>query len=68
MLEDEPPPEDHPLLVARRDPSHPAHDRIILTPHVAFYSEEGLLDIRIKGSENCRQVLLGQPPRNLLAN
>jgi D-3-phosphoglycerate dehydrogenase/C-terminal binding protein len=66
VLEDEPPPDDHPLLVAWRDPSHPAHDRIILTPHVAFYSEEGLLDIRIKGSENCRRVLLGQPPRNVV--
>jgi D-3-phosphoglycerate dehydrogenase/C-terminal binding protein len=66
VLEQEPPPEDHPLVVAWRDPSHPAHDRIILNPHAAFYSEEGLLDMRIKGSENCRRVLLGQPPRNVV--
>jgi C-terminal binding protein len=66
VLETEPPPDDHPLLVAWRDPSHPAYDRIILTPHVAFYSEEGMADMRIKGSENCRRVLLGHPPRNVV--
>jgi C-terminal binding protein len=66
VLEQEPPPDDHPLIVAWRDPHHPAHDRIILNPHTAFYSEEGLLDMRIKGSENCRRVLLGQPPRNVV--
>jgi D-3-phosphoglycerate dehydrogenase/C-terminal binding protein len=66
VLEEEPPPDDHPLVVAWRDPNHPAHDRIILNPHTAFYSEEGLLDMRLKGSENCRRVLLGQPPRNVV--
>jgi C-terminal binding protein len=66
VLEKEPPPDDHPLVVAWRDPNHPAHDRIILNPHIAFYSEEGLVDMRIKGSENCRRVLLGQPPRNVV--
>ncbi|HZK81646.1 MAG TPA: C-terminal binding protein [Humisphaera sp.] len=66
VLETEPPPPDHPLIQAWRDPSHPAHDRIILNPHSAFYSEEGLMDMRIKGSENCRRVLLGQPPRNVV--
>jgi D-3-phosphoglycerate dehydrogenase/C-terminal binding protein len=66
VLEQEPPAEDSRLLTAWRDPEHPAHDRLILTAHIAFYSEEGLLDMRIKGSENCRRVLLGQPPRNVV--
>ncbi len=66
VLETEPPPDDHPLIVAWRDPNHPAHDRIILNPHSAFYSEEGLLDMRIKGSQNCRRVLLGQQPYNVV--
>jgi C-terminal binding protein len=35
-------------------------------PQTAFYSEEGLLDMRIKGSEACRRVLLGHPPRNVV--
>ena len=66
VLETEPPPDNHPLLQAWRDPKHPAHDRLILNPHAAFYSEEGLMDMRIKGSENCRRALLGQPVRNLV--
>jgi D-3-phosphoglycerate dehydrogenase/C-terminal binding protein len=66
VLEAEPPPDDHPLVAAWRDPAHPAHDRLLLNPHAAFYSEEGLVDMRVKGSENVRRVLLGQPPRNVV--
>ena len=66
VLETEPPPEDHPLLQAWRDPAHPAHDRLILNPHAAFYCEEGLMDMRIKGSENIRRALLGEPLRNVV--
>jgi D-3-phosphoglycerate dehydrogenase/C-terminal binding protein len=66
VLETEPPPDDHPLIQAWRDPSHPAHDRLILNPHAAFYSEEGLVDMRVKGSQNCRRVLLGQAPYNIV--
>jgi C-terminal binding protein len=67
VLEAEPPDPEHPLIQAWRDPAHPAHDRIILNPHAAFYCEEGLTDMRIKGSENCRRVLLGQPPHNVVS-
>jgi D-3-phosphoglycerate dehydrogenase/C-terminal binding protein len=66
VLEQEPPAEDHPLLLAWRDPKHPAHDRLILNPHAAFYCEEGLNDMRVKGSENVRRVLLGGTPRNVV--
>jgi D-3-phosphoglycerate dehydrogenase/C-terminal binding protein len=66
VLETEPPPDNHPLMVAWRDPAHPAYDRLIVNPHAAFYSEEGLLDMRIKGSQNCRRALLGQPPYNVV--
>ena len=66
VLETEPPTPEHPLIAAWRDPNHPAHGRIIINPHSAFYSEEGLLDMRIKGSGNCRRALLGQAPYNLV--
>jgi len=62
----EPPPEDHPLLVAWRDPAHPAHTRLILNAHNAFYSVEGLRDMRVKGAEACRRLLLGEPLRNVV--
>ena len=66
VLETEPPPDDHPLVVAWRDADHPAHHRLIINPHAAFYSEQGLLDIRLKTAEACRRALLGQPLRNVV--
>lgn len=66
VLEAEPPPDHDPLILAWRDPRHPAHDRLILNPHAAFYSVEGLLDMRIKGARNIRRVLLGEQPRNVV--
>jgi C-terminal binding protein len=66
VLEAEPPPDDHPLLVAWRNPEHPAYHRLLVNPHAAFYSEEGLLDMRLKGTEACRRALLGLPLRNVV--
>jgi D-3-phosphoglycerate dehydrogenase/C-terminal binding protein len=66
VLDHEPPAADHPLLTAWRDPNHPAHHRLIINPHSAFYSEEGLMDMRVKGSDACRRALKGQPIPNLV--
>lgn len=66
VLEVEPPSAEHPVLKAWRDCGHPAHERLILTPHAAFYCEEGLLEMRRKGCENVRRVLEGKPPRNVV--
>ena len=66
VLAQEPPSNDHPLLVAWRDPNDPCHDRVILNPHSAFYSEEGLLDMRVKGAQACRRALLDEPLRNVV--
>ena len=66
VLTDEPPEANNPLLAAWRDPNHPAFTRLIINPHAAFYSEEGLADMRIKGSQACRNVLLGRRARNVI--
>ena len=66
VLVDEPPSKENPLLVAWRDPMHPAHERLIVNPHSAFYCEEGLTDMRRKGAEACRRVLTGEPLRNVI--
>ena len=66
VLPFEPPPADHPLLVAWRDPAHPAHDRVIVNPHAAFYSVEGLTDMRVKGAQACRRALTGEVIRNVV--
>jgi D-3-phosphoglycerate dehydrogenase/C-terminal binding protein len=66
VLAIEPPTDDNPLLVAWRDPDHPAYERVIVNPHSAFYSEEGLIDMRRKGAEACRRALTGQMLRNVI--
>ena len=66
VLEVEPPPESDPLIAAWRTPGTLAHDRVIINPHAAFYSEQGLDDMRIKGSTNIRRVLEGKPARNVV--
>jgi C-terminal binding protein len=66
VLPIEPPSLTDPMLVAWRDPQHPCYSRLIINPHAAFYSEQGLLDMRLKGAEACRRALLGLPLRNVV--
>jgi len=40
------------------------HPRVILTPHSAFYSIEGFVELRRKTAEEVRRLLTGEPPRN----
>ena len=40
------------------------HPKIVLTPHSAFYSVEGFLEMRTKGAMEARRLLTGEPPRN----
>lgn len=39
------------------------HPRVILTPHSAFFSIEGFIELRQKTAEEVRRLLLGLPPR-----
>jgi D-3-phosphoglycerate dehydrogenase len=43
VLPIEPPPPEHPLL---------QHPRVMLSPHAAFYSDEALIELRIKAAQN----------------
>jgi phosphoglycerate dehydrogenase-like enzyme len=40
------------------------HPRVLLTPHTAFYSVEGFREMRGKGAEEIRRLILGEPVRN----
>jgi D-3-phosphoglycerate dehydrogenase/C-terminal binding protein len=66
VLEAEPPAEGDPLIRAWRDPSHPAHDRVLLTPHSAFYSEESRRECRTKAALTCLRALAGEPIPNVV--
>ena len=66
VLPNEPPPADDPLIAAWRDPNHPAHHRLLVNPHAAFYTEQGFLDMRTKGATAVRRALTGLPLRNVV--
>jgi D-3-phosphoglycerate dehydrogenase len=51
----EPPPHDHPL---RQAPN------MILTPHLAFYSRESVMELQTKAAEEVARALRGEPPRS----
>jgi C-terminal binding protein len=40
------------------------HPRVLLTPHTAFYSVEGFVEMRTKASEEVRRLLLDEPVLN----
>jgi D-3-phosphoglycerate dehydrogenase/C-terminal binding protein len=66
VLEKEPPPHGDRLTTAWRDPNHPAHHRVLINAHSAFYCEQGLIEMRVKAAEACRRALLDQALRNVV--
>lgn len=66
VLPTEPPNDHDALILAWRDVTHAAHSRLIINPHAAFYSEQGLLDMRTKGAQACRMALLEQTIPNVV--
>lgn len=63
VLPHEPPPPDDPLLRLWRSEADPPAN-LVLTPHSAFYSEQGLVEMRSKAALEVRRVLEGHAPRN----
>ncbi len=54
VLAVEPVAADHPFL---------QEERILLTPHAGWYSEESKVDVRVQGAEEVVRVLRGERPR-----
>ena len=56
------------LDVMENEPPHGSpllgRENVIITPHTSFYSEESLVDLQIKASEEVVRVLSGESPRN----
>ena len=64
VMPTEPPGPELPLLQAWRAREEWVRHRLVVTPHAAFYSEEGEHDMRVKAAETVREALDGRPPRN----
>lgn len=43
-------------------------DRVILTPHMAWYSEESQLDLRVKASHEAARLLRGERPLDVVVD
>jgi D-3-phosphoglycerate dehydrogenase len=55
VMEKEPPPSDHPLRTA---------PNVIFTPHLAFYSQEAVVELQTKVAEEAARAFRGEPPRS----
>ncbi len=55
VLEEEPPAEDDPLI---------SHDRVLITPHAAWYSEESYETLKTEAAREVVRVLSGGRPRS----
>lgn len=65
VLEQEPPVNDA-LVEAWKNPQHPAYHKVLINPHSAFYSKEGLHEIRVKSAQACLRALEGKEVRNIV--
>ena len=66
VLEYEPPDYKHPLIDAWAKQEEWIKDRLIITPHVAFYNKESYIEMRQKAALEAKRVLEGQKPYNSL--
>jgi D-3-phosphoglycerate dehydrogenase len=57
VFDPEPLPPDHPLL---------ALPNVIVTPHVAFYSEESVLELETQAARNVADILSGRRPSSVV--
>lgn len=64
VLPVEPPDWSHPLLSAWRAGEEWIADRLIITPHSAFFCEQSFEEMQRKAAHEALRVLNGKPPRN----
>jgi D-3-phosphoglycerate dehydrogenase / 2-oxoglutarate reductase len=57
VLSSEPPPPDHPLLTC---------DRVVLTPHTAFYSEQSVAELAKRAALSIVDIFSGRQPESVV--
>jgi D-3-phosphoglycerate dehydrogenase len=57
VYEKEPPDHDNPILKL---------ENVILTPHIAYYTEEAIWRLEMSAVEEAIRILQGQLPKNLI--
>ena len=65
VLPEEPATDDDALVRLWRSDEACA-ERVIITPHTAYYSEQALKEIRHASADEVRRVLAGERPRHLV--
>ena len=66
VLPIEPSDDSQQLLVEWENNEKWLSGRLIVTPHVAFYSPAALEEMRVKASYEAKRVLEGKPARNVV--
>jgi lactate dehydrogenase-like 2-hydroxyacid dehydrogenase len=64
VLSSEPPDRSHPLIAAWSAREPWIVDRLVITPHVAFYNTESYREMRYKAATEALRVLRGDTPHN----
>lgn len=64
VLPIEPADRGDPLIRAWMTGEPAVRDRLVITPHCAFYSAEAMAEMRRKAAEEAMRVLAGEPPLN----
>lgn len=59
VLSSEPPAKNNPVLGELLK-----EERVLVTPHFAWYSEEAMIDMRARGADEVVRILSGQAPRS----
>jgi phosphoglycerate dehydrogenase-like enzyme len=64
VLPTEPPQADLPLIKLWQQQQGEPFVNLIITPHTAFYSDAGMVEMRIKAAQEIARALRGKPLRN----
>ena len=67
VLENEPPDYQHPLISAWEKKESWIKNRLIITPHAAFYNSESYIEMRPKAAIEAKRVLEGKDAINRIA-